>query len=227
MPERVQEEVRQAEELGRTDVVLITNGIHYQQIRAACERIPKVKGRILFVGRLEPMKGLDTLLDAFARLHQGDSKPTLRIVGEGSLRDSLWARVQELSLSGYVEFAGYIPSPALYEEFAAAEIFCGLSRSEALGNVFMEAQAAECAVLGTNIGGIPDIVKSGETGILISPNDPATTTEQLRMLLRDGSLRNDLARRAKESAAKYDWKGIVGRYEEVYMRFLTDKNKVV
>ena len=176
--------VDQAATLGRKDAMLIPNGVPYHQLREAAKKFPKVPGRILFVGRLESVKGVDVLLRAFMPLvrdpHQDVPTMQLRIVGGGSLRAELENLSEQLNLSQWVKFCGRLDGDALNREYAEAEIFCGLSRSEALGNVFLEAQAAGCAVVATSVGGIPDIVENGRTGILVPSNDPACAGDAIK-----------------------------------------------
>ncbi|MEK7136817.1 MAG: glycosyltransferase family 4 protein [Patescibacteria group bacterium] len=214
-----------AESLGRKDVTVIPNGIPLVAIEESVKRMQRLPGRILFVGRLEPMKGVDTLLTAFAQLSKSNFQfpnAHLRIIGDGSERQTLEALAEELRVTDQVQFVGFIPADRIYDEFAQAEIFCGLSRSEALGNVFLEAQAAGCAVIGTTVGGIPEIVKDGSTGLLVPPDDVAAARSALGKLLRDLKLRHDLAERGKENAKKYDWGVIAERYAEVYHAFYGD-----
>src|SRR3989338_6134363 len=194
---------------GRRDAILIPNGLRLADMPTR----PKVPGRILFVGRLESMKGVDTLLTAFATL---PSQITLHIVGDGSLRSQLEKQSQKLGVDGRVNFLGFIPTPVVYEEFATAEIFCGFSRSEALGNVFIEAQAAGCAVVATNVGGIPDIVIHEQTGLLVSRDNAAAAAAALRRLTDDPGFRNRLAATGKQNAQQYDWSAIAERYGALY-----------
>jgi len=221
------------------DATLIPNGIRSKELlEASAERVP---GRILFVGRLEPMKGVDTLLEAFAVIlrrapayapglrtgTQDDSagvmvSPTnhdtvhLRIVGAGSERDRLERIATELKIADRITFVGKVAHDRIATEYASAEIFCGLSTSEAFGNVFIEAQAVGCAVVATNVGGIPDIVHNGATGLLVPPKDPAAAADALLRLLDDDDLRRRLGEGGRANAAKYDWEGISERYTTVY-----------
>ncbi len=174
------------------------------------ERVP---GRILFAGRLEPMKGVDTLLAAFAIVREKHPQATLRIVGDGSQRGVL-EKLAEGKVG--IEFVGKVNHDQIAREYAQAEIFCGLSRSEAFGNVFIEAQAAGCAVVATNIGGIPDIVHEGVTGLLVPPNDPGAAAEAIGRLFHDSALRNCLTEEGRKNAAGYDWNGISERYAALY-----------
>lgn len=209
--------VERAKKLGRHKVTLIPNGVRVADIEKERKRTAKVPGRVLFVGRLEPMKGIDVLLRAFAEAVQsGAADATLHIVGDGSLRRSLYKLARQLDISSRVTFVGYVAPPDVYGEFAQAQVFCGLSRSEALGNVFLEAQAAGCAILATRTGGIPDVVKDGETGLLVKPDSAKAAAESLQQLLNDAQLREHLAKAAIHNARGYDWSAIAEKYAAVY-----------
>lgn len=202
--------VERAKKFG-VQATLIPNGIRAKELlEASAERVP---GRILFVGRLEPMKGVDTLIEAFKKIRSTHGGATLRIVGNGSER----ARLEKLAtgIDG-VTFVGGVKHDEVAREYAAAEVFCGLSRSEALGNVFIEAQAVGCAVVGTDIGGIPDVVKNNVTGFLVPPDDVPAAAKELGRLLSDSTLREGMAAEGRKNAAGYDWNGIAERYVAVY-----------
>ncbi len=203
-----------AKRFGRVDATLLPNGVDFPAIRATCERFPKVPGRVLFVGRLRRMKGVDILLRAFSRLDFPQA--SLQIVGDGAERRSLETLVQQLKIGDHVSFVGQVPSSHVASVFAEAEVFCGLSRSEALGNVFLEAQAAGCAVIATRVGGIPDIVEDGKTGLLVPPEDIDAAAKALTLLLRDPAKRRELAEAGRGHAEAFDWSGIAGRYAEIY-----------
>lgn len=208
-----------ARSMGRSDAVLIPNGIDLAALRSARETHERVLGRILFVGRLETMKGVDTLLDAFAQwvaAHPDDQHWHLRIVGNGSQRPALERRATRLGLERRVTFVGRVAPERIAEEYAQAMLFCGLSRSEALGNVFLEAQAAGCAVLATHVQGILDIVRHEENGLLIAPDDPTTAAQALERLIRDSALRERLAQASIAHAAAFDWSAIAERYRSTY-----------
>lgn len=208
--------MERARRFGRSDAIRIPNGIDLTAIRAACERYPKDSSCVLFVGRLEPMKGVDVLLKAFAQATPGLSPDIhLRIVGGGSQAEMLKNLAVSLEINHRVTFVGRRDHQAVLQEFARAEIFCGLSRSEALGNVFLEAQAAGCAVVATNVGGIPDIVKDGESGLLVTPDNVDEAVGAMRTLLTDVTLCARLSAAAKQGMASYDWGVIAARYADV------------
>jgi glycosyltransferase involved in cell wall biosynthesis len=210
--------IERAKKLGRSDAVLIPNGIDYAGIAAVARRHSKVKGRILFVGRLEKVKGADTLLASIPRPlpPQEEGGTRLHIVGSGSQRKNLEQLAQKLGVADHVRFLGYLSGLELMKEYAEAEIFCGLSRSEALGNVFLEAQAAGCAVVATNVGGIPEIVKDGEVGFLVPPDDPDAAGKKIEQLLTDHALRKTFSEAGMQHAKNYDWADIAAQYGQVY-----------
>lgn len=211
----------QSATLGRKDVKVIPNGIPYAELRKSCEGTEKVPGRILFVGRLEKMKGVDILLKTLSELAEGRNGDgnwvsEVHIVGAGSQETALKNLCNKLRLADRVRFLGRLDGHDLFREYAEAEIFCGLSRSEALGNVFLEAQAAGCAIVAANVGGVPEIVENGITGMLANPDDSAASADALRRLLNDGELRNALASAAVKHAATYDWGAIAEQYAQLY-----------
>jgi glycosyltransferase involved in cell wall biosynthesis len=206
--------VERARTFGR-DAVLIPNGIDLAALTAAAARVEPLPGRILFVGRLEPMKGVDTLLQAMTLLQSRDDW-TLHVVGDGSQRDALRRLAKSLGIADRARFLGRLTGAVLWNEYAEARIFCGLSRSEALGNVFLEAQAAGCAVVATNIGGIPDVVLADQTGLLVPPDNPQAAADAIAKLLDDATLRDRLAVEAREHAGAYDWNSIAPRYAAIY-----------
>lgn len=199
-----------AHNLGRRDVTVIPNGIHVSMFHPQ----QKVGGRVLFVGRLEKMKGVDVLLTAFAQLRITNNE--LRIVGDGAERKNLEALAEELGIADRVTFVGRVAPENIATEYEQAQIFCGLSRSEALGNVFLEAQAAGCAVVATNVGGIPDIVAHGQTGLLVESDNVHAAAEAITKLFSDHALRQNLAEAGMKNASRYDWSAVAGQYANLY-----------
>lgn len=213
----ISEELKRiAKTYGRNDVIVIPNGIDLRAINEACSFHKKISGRMLFVGRLEKMKGVDVLLKAFERaLPEIPPHAHLRIVGDGSERVSLVQLSRELELQYRVTFTGRIAGVAVFDEFAEAELFCGLSRSEALGNVFLEAQAAGCVVIATTVGGITEIVEDGKTGILVPADDIDAAKAAIVPVFKDDQLRQKLMSEAKKGKEKYDWNAIASQYAQV------------
>lgn len=214
---------KRAKKFGTQKVHVIPNGVSLSAVQDALTFHQRVAGRVLFVGRLESMKGVDMVLRAFHDLVYSKSpKPFhrdvlhLRIVGDGSLRQELERLAKQLHIEGRVTFVGKISPKAVYDEYAQAQVFCALSRSEALGNVFIEAQAAGCAVVATQVGGIPDIVQNGQTGFLVEPDQEQSAAHAMLKLLSDDELRAKVTVAAMVHAKAFDWGQIAQLYAHLY-----------
>lgn len=145
-------------------------------------------GYALFLGRLEPWKGVHTLLAACARL------PDLRLIlaGDGSARSDLEATIARQQLTG-TRLAGHLEGRALRELLARASFV--VAPSEGYENCpysVMEAMAAGKPVLASELGGHPELVTDGETGLLVEPGDPAMLADALGRLASDAQLRRRL-----------------------------------
>ena len=157
---------------------------------------------IVTVCRLVPRKGIDTTLDAVARLRGRVDGLQYAIGGSGPDRERLETKVVELGLGDCVTFLGRVPDAAMADCMTAADVFCMPARSEppdveGFGLVFLEAGACETAVVGAQAGGVPDAIVHGETGLLVEPSDPAALADALFTLLGDPQLRARMGETAR------------------------------
>jgi glycosyltransferase involved in cell wall biosynthesis len=148
---------------------------------------------------LRPEKGLETLLDAFAAVHAVEPGMKLAVVGSGPCLADLQERARAL---GIFEQCVFEPAtPRVADWLRGMDIFVLPSLSEALSNSLMEAMACGCAVAASRVGGNPELVAQGETGMLFEPRDVAELAETLRLLIREPALRNELGRNAASAIA--------------------------
>lgn len=153
------------------------------------------------VGRLEPQKGFGYLLDAFEKLAPAFPRARLVLVGEGSLRSSFERRVSESPLlAGRVHLAGRVPGAALWMRFF--DVYCQPSLDEGMPLSLIEAIASGCAVVATAVGGVPEVIEAGQSGLLVPAADAATLAAALGRLLADEELRTRLGRAARERYEK-------------------------
>ncbi len=182
---------------------------------------------VLFVGRLVERKGVDVLLDAAARLNPAQDFRVV-IVGDGPERPALEARAAQLGLAAVVQFRGRVSAEELARAYATSQV-CVLPAvvdrrgdTEGLGVVLLEAMTHGVPVIGSNVGGITDIVTDGETGLLVPPGDAEALAAAITRLKRDPALAVRLRaagpRHVRESFA---WDGIVAKWEAVYRTVLT------
>ncbi|MEK7176313.1 MAG: glycosyltransferase family 4 protein, partial [Patescibacteria group bacterium] len=125
-------------------------------------------------------------------------------------------QVTSYKLQNKVVFVGFVPPEKLPEYLWASDIFVRPSLSEGLGNSFIEAMAAGLPIIGTPVGGIPDFLKDGETGLFCEPNNPQNIAEKVKLLLVDNSLRQKIiANGQKLVAEKYDWDLIAEKTRQI------------
>ncbi|KRB49290.1 glycosyl transferase [Rhizobium sp. Root708] len=136
---------------------------------------------ILFVGGLHPRKGLPDLLHAFDRISQRWADARLYVVGDGPLREEYKTMAASLSSASCITFIG--PSMDPYQYMLAADVFVLPSHADPAPLVLSEAREAGCAIIGTNVDGIPQLLEEGAAGILVPPNNPASLAAALDELL--------------------------------------------
>jgi glycosyltransferase involved in cell wall biosynthesis len=177
---------------------------------------PEQPQRILFLGRLEAAKGVFELLAAGARL--APDYPALRLVfgGEGDAA-ALRRRAQELGIADRIELPGWVGARERDAELARASVFCLPSHAEGAPMSLLEAMAAGKAVVASSVGGIPEIVRDGDNGLLVPARDAAALTSALARVLDDAGLRERLARQARATIARhYSTEVVCGQLSALY-----------
>ena len=187
---------------------------------------------VLFVGRIEPLKGVDTLITAMSCLDvEGLNKPVhLAIIGgepnanAGDMTAEM-ARLQklcdELAIGHTVVFLGKRGQDTLPYYYSAAEAVVMPSLYESFGMVALEAMACGTPVIASEVGGLGYLVQNGETGFTIPDSDPQALCERLSVLLSDAPLREMMGRRASTYALDYAWEKIAIQIIDVYKELLT------
>jgi glycosyltransferase involved in cell wall biosynthesis len=156
-------------------------------------RAPQGVFEILCVGRLTPAKGQHLLIDAVDRLTRQGRRVLLRLVGDGPDYASLKACADRLASSESVVFEGAVNQDRIRGIYATADVFCLPSFAEGLPVVLMEAMSMQIPCVSTTIAGIPELIRDGIDGILVSASDVGALVEAIARLMDDGELRNRLA----------------------------------
>ncbi|MCP4004325.1 MAG: glycosyltransferase family 4 protein [bacterium] len=149
--------------------------------------------RLLFVGRLAPIKGLSVLIEAFSRLAAEHPEISLDIVGDGPSRAEIEQLIADRGFSERIRLLGYRSEEEVGELLKEAEIFVMASFAEGVPVVLMEAMAAGVPCLATRVAGIPELIEDGKSGLLAAPGDVEALVSHLRELIVQPELRTRLA----------------------------------
>ena len=202
--------------------------------RDQCERI------VLFVGRIEQIKGIDVLLRALGRLFARHpdlrSDVCLLVVGgaldpeddapETEKIQELRRLVHEHRMEANVNFVGSLDQETLALYYAAADVCAVPSLTESFGLVALEAMACGTPVVGTRVGGLQTLIEHGESGLLVPPGDDEALAEAIAQVLTDHRLRTHLAHGARDRAEHYTWQNVGEKIDALYDTVLASSRAV-
>ncbi|PWH16213.1 MAG: glycosyltransferase family 1 protein [Anaerolineae bacterium] len=194
---------------------------------------------MLFVGRIEPLKGLDVLFKAIAIMRQNglwertpfclaviggneDGEPEIR----GSEQERLSTMRSEYGLEDLVAFLGKKSQDTLPYYYSAAEIVVVPSHYESFGMVALEAMACGTPVVASNVGGLAYLVQDGITGCTVPVDEPQLLAECIASLLSDSELRAKMGKQAAEFAKAFGWELIANRMIDLYRSVLSSPRPV-
>jgi glycosyltransferase involved in cell wall biosynthesis len=188
----------------------------------AAERSGDGPFQLLFVGRLVERKGVSVLLRALAQLGS-DREVHATVVGEGPLASALKREAEELGLGPRVTFTGSVTEQELGRLYGSCDAFVlpaiedSKGDVEGLGVVLIEALLHRLPVIASESGGIPDIVRNGETGLLVEPGEPAALADAVRRLMDEAGLGAALARAGHAHVERrFSWPVILASLVELY-----------
>lgn len=186
---------------------------------------------VLYAGRFDPLKGLDTLVEAMAdeaMAGHGDSQ--LLIAGgsrpgqaDGHERDRIESLVETLGLSDRVRFLGRVDQELLATYYAAADLCCLPSHEEPFGLAALEAMACGTPVVASAVGGLNFTVLPEQTGLLVEPGNASQLAQAMARMLGDRSWATHLGRASRARVqAHFSWDGVAARLDQVYGELLKD-----
>jgi D-inositol-3-phosphate glycosyltransferase len=186
---------------------------------------------ILFVGRIEPLKGIDTLMRALGELRKrsdiddssicltiigGDTTATEEKVGEEMAR--LFKIREELGVESYVNFIGKKGQDELPYYYSAANMVVVPSKYESFGIVALEAMACGTPVIASDVGGLACLVKNEETGFTVPDGNPEALADKIALLMKNPELRNKIGTQAARYSKQYGWASIAKKMVRLYQR---------
>jgi glycosyltransferase involved in cell wall biosynthesis len=177
--------------------------------------VPRAVPLLLWVGRLQPWKGVDVALRALAEVPRAQ----LVIAGAGQERQALEAMSGELGLSQRVHFLGEVPRAQLPRVYSAADLLLATSyASETFGIGPVEAQACGLPVVASRFGGFPEVIDEGRTGVLVPPRDSGALAAAINDLLSQPARRQAMAAAGPGWAARFSWQAVTDRVEQAYQQ---------
>jgi glycosyltransferase involved in cell wall biosynthesis len=162
---------------------------------------PLMHPAITFVGGLHPRKGVDDLIEAFKLVAAAEPAPRLYIVGAGPNQDEYEKLAAQSGYGARITFFGYQADPRRF--LLGSDIFVLASHADPAPLVLAEARDCGCAIVATEVGGIPEMLDRGKAGILVPPKRPDLIAAELLKILRDPSLLKILRARSRENLAYF------------------------
>ena len=200
------------------DYTIVPNGIDIERFQQSGGPPPEMRDArptVLFVGRLEPRKGIDVLIDAMALVQRHITNARLVIAGHGPDRGPIEAAARAASVD--VVFAGRVADQMLPAYYRAADVVCSPALGdESFGLVLIEAMAAGRPVVATRITGYAELLGDADCARLVEPRNPAALAGEIGALLADPHQRRALGARGAAFARRYDWSTIARQIESVY-----------
>ena len=204
------------------DITIVPNGIDLKEYisELPVQNVEGAEKRILFVGRLHPVKGVQYLLGAMSIVHRELPEAKLILVGDGEEREHLETLTDNLGIRECVEFAGRVPHERVKDYMNQAEVFVLSSLSEGFPVTILEAMACGLPVVATRVGGVPDIIEDGTNGYLVDAMNQEQIAEALLKLLQNDQLRKEISNNNRKEAERYRWNTVAATLEGIYQKSL-------
>lgn len=200
---------------------IIPNGVDIQRFHPEVEPLTKLpKGRkILFVGRLDPRKGLDRLISAFVKIKQKIPSSFIVVVGKGNIK--AYRMMVPRSIRDSVIFEGYVDTDTLPRYYTSCDVFVSPALGgETFGIVLLEAMACGIPVIASAIPGYNEVIKDRENGILFDPSSPQELAYKTIELLEDEDSKKRIKEKARKYVLQFSWdrvaEKVIDFYEELY-----------
>ncbi len=191
--------------------------------------VPPCDKTLLFVGRIEPLKGIDILIQAIGLMQAKQVYVCLVVIGGDADSETestsdemerLKAIREKVGLKDLITFLGKRSQDTLPYYYSAAEAVVVPSHYESFGMVALEAMACGTPVVASQVGGLAFLVRDGVTGYTVPVDEPQALADRLTMLMQDPALRHKLGEQALQEARQYAWENIAARITEVYLQVL-------
>ena len=199
---------------------VIPNAIELSVFTPPLQRHNDKPPRLLFVGRFNAFKSVETLVEATAKMKKmGITNFELQLVGEGSHRANVERLVVEKRLTRHVQLAGWVEREDIIEQYRQADIFVTATTWEGMPNTVLEGMACGLPVIATRASGLEELVKEGVNGHLVNINDAATLATRMAELINNPHERRRMGKESRKIAEQeFAWEYIAEQYVDIYKR---------
>ena len=210
---------------------LIPNGVDGEKFKIQNSKVRSSRKNqkiVITTSRLVKKNGIDVLIRAMKEVKKSISGAECWILGDGPERGALEKLSLSLGLGESVQLLGSIPHEEVPNYLCKADVFVRPSRSEGMGNSFVESLSCGVPIIGTPVGGIPDIIEDGVTGLFARPEDPGDLAQKILRLLRDRKLQNRIAVRGQDMVRdRFSWDRIADIYSDLFRELLAAKKRIL
>jgi L-malate glycosyltransferase len=224
----VADDLRTSMQIDPARIVVVPNGVEPSRIATSPEARQQTRSMlaaaptdmlILYAGNLAPEKNLDMIVSAVAAGRAEGLPVSAVLVGDGPARSSLAEHVRAAGLTDSVRLVA--PQANVGPYLAAADVCMLPSRSEGMPGMLIEAAMTGKPSIASRVGGIPEVVDDGVTGLLVDPDDEQGFIRAVAMLARDGARRSAMGEAARAQGRRYEIDTVAGAYSDLYARILT------
>ncbi|MFA5133263.1 MAG: NAD-dependent epimerase/dehydratase family protein [Patescibacteria group bacterium] len=207
-----------AKKLGAKNISVVPNGVDLGEAKDILVNKETGRHRIVCLARLSWEKDHKNLVAAMPKILEKYPDAEMVFIGDGALRSEIERQIAGLKLENKIKLLGNLPHKSALEELAKGDVSICPSLAEGLGITFIEAQILGVPVIGTKVGGIPDVIEDGKTGLLIEPSSSqAMSRAIIKIFEMDEAARKQMIENAKESAkTKFNWDNIAIKIDEIY-----------
>lgn len=205
-------------------IQVIPNAIDLSVFTPALQPVADGPVQLLYVGRFNVFKNVETLIEAAAKLDQMNvGEFELTLVGEGEQRHMLERKVSDLGLTRRVHFMGWVARDRIVDHYRRADIFVTATTWEGMPNTVLEAMACGLPIVGTRVSGLHELVRDGVNGYLVPTKDAHALAEAIARLIDNGYERRRMGRQSRKLVEReFAWEYIAEQYVDIYRRVLRE-----
>ena len=212
----------------KVPVAAVSNGVdlrHFKPGRASDGMykkygVDKNKKTVLYLGRIDPEKNVQAVIDAYIKAKNNVNDIQLVIVGDGVDKARLEKYIGDTK---DVHFLGRVTPPELYEVYKFGDVFVTASEIETQGIVLIEAAACGMPLVAVNAGAVREVCRDGENGVLCEPGNVTQMAEATVKILTDDKLRKSYSKKSLEIAKEHDFERTLDRFENIYRKVMGGK----